>query len=199
MIQDAPEYKEFQWGVTVSHYGLHSSQNATAMLAISILLDAIKPRHIVEIGTGIGGLSVLIGIWAKLNGSNFRTYDSNDQRKYSELFLALGIDFQKKDALEAGVQEIVPHIQQPGVSLVLCDNGDKHRELAIYAPHLKLGDYIMMHDYAKSKEEYIEKIASKYWDWHESNESGAVGHGLTPVFTTLLEYAAWGCFRKEKE
>lgn len=200
MIFDAPEYAHFVRGVTVDHYGLRSSQNQIAMLAISILLDKMRPENIIELGTGSGGLSILIGIWARIYGKNFRTYDKSDQRHTPDIFNALNIQFIQDDVYEAGANRIAPHIQQPGITLVLCDNGDKERELGIYAPKLKLGDYIMMHDYARNKEEFSEKIShGRYWDWHESSENAATSIGLIPVYTELLEYAVWGCFRKERE
>jgi len=197
MIQDAPEYYEYNTRDTVVHYGLRSGQNQTAMLAMSILLDIIKPKNIIEFGTGTGGLSVLIGIWSKLNGANFRTYDNNDQRLYAEIFNKLGIEFICCD-VHALHGDIIPHIQQPGVSLVLCDDGNKHQELEEYAPHLKPYDYIMMHDYSRDLDAYNSRIKPKYWDWHESSEFAGTQLGLTPVYERLLEYAVWGCFRKEQ-
>jgi hypothetical protein len=37
----------------------------------------------------------------------------------------------------------------PGPLLLICDNGDKPRELALYAPGLRVGDCIVTHDYAE--------------------------------------------------
>lgn len=168
------------------------------MMAVSILLDTIRPKHIIEFGTGAGGLSIFIGIWAKINGANFRTYDSSDQRYYGELFNALKIEYICYDIFHH-VDEIFSHIQQPGVTLVLCDNGDKHRELQTFSQGLKIGDFIMMHDYAKNQDVFTQKITPHYWDWHESSEQIALDAGLVPVYEKLLEYGAWGCFRKDKE
>jgi cephalosporin hydroxylase len=165
------------------------------MLAISLLLDTIKPRNIVEFGTGVGGLSVLIGLWAKMNGANFRTYDKSDQRQRPDIFEALGIRFSEKDVF-SHLDEIAGHIQQGGVTLVLCDDGDKPKEIETFAKYLKSGDFIMAHDFIQNDSTH-DRIIPTYWSWRESSEKNGVDSGLTPVYQQLLEYTVWGCFRKE--
>ena len=62
---------------------------------------------------------------------------------------------------------IVDFIQQEGLTLVLCDGGDKVREFSLLSKFLKTNDIIMAHDYAPNREYFEEHYREKIWNWME--------------------------------
>lgn len=196
MIEDAPEYCRFSRTEQFRHFGLKSAQNKVAMNALSILLEVENPKTIVEFGTGFGGLSILLGIWARINGCDFKTYDQTDIREEIHIFEKLSINFECVD-IHTAIPQIAERMRQPGKTIVFCDNGNKHREIVAFAPFLKDGDLILMHDYAKDDRFFSDEIVDKFWGWHESSKKDSENLDLIPVHEKLLEYAAWGCFKKE--
>lgn len=165
------------------------SQTMDTPKVFSQLLEKLRPRRIVEIGTFKGGLTVLLGLYGHLHNCVVSTFDNERARTFDtskvpwDTFLCLGIDYYNWDVFERehGVAEI---ITLPGTTLLLCDGGDKPREFNTFAKYLKPGDVIMAHDYSHTVDDY-EKNQKKRWRWaHEimfHHVAGAVKeHGLKP-------------------
>ena len=55
--------------------------------------------------------------------------------------------------------------------LLLCDGGDKPKEIQIYSEYLQDGSYIMGHDYAPTKDYFHKNIKIKIWNWLELQDS----------------------------
>ena len=53
---------------------------------------------------------------------------------------------RRKDIFE-NADEIIVLIQKPGITVLFCDGGNKVREFKTFAPHLKKGDIIAVHDW----------------------------------------------------
>lgn len=193
MIENAPEYYYYRDGENVRIFGLKAAQNRLAFEGFSILLDLIRPKNIVELGSGYGALTLLVGIWAKLEGASVLAYERGvkDQQLIG-LYGPLGIDMRHEDyAQGTSPQTIVDFIQRPGVTLMICDGGDKPAELAQFGPHLKTGDYIGCHDY------WADKVKiNQYWGWCEASLDSVKDLPLEPVYQELMRYGAWGMFRK---
>jgi cephalosporin hydroxylase len=164
----------------ISFFGLPMQQNLNAPAKISSFLNEIKPVRIIEIGTGMGGLSVLL----KMYGAEFVTYDTNDTRIFDHgIFGALGIDYRRWDCFKRK-DEIADMIGRKGTTLVMCDGGNKHKEFTTFATYLKSGDYICAHDYSNDP---------NIWRWSEIDDDV-----ITPDLEKLhnLDGAAWLCCRK---
>jgi hypothetical protein len=58
-----------------------------------------------------------------------------------------------------------------GITLVLCDGGNKIEEFKILSKYIKKGDFIMAHDYARDEKKFLDDINLKFWNWHEIQES----------------------------
>jgi hypothetical protein len=66
---------------------------------------------------------------------------------------------------------IETYVQSPGISLVLCDGGNKRMQFNILSALLKEGDFIMAHDYAPDLRCFNERIKGKRWNWFEIEDS----------------------------
>ena len=51
--------------------------------------------------------------------------------------------------------------------LLLCDGGNKVREVKQFSKYLQTNSYIMAHDYAKDKYYFKEHLFDKIWNWYE--------------------------------
>jgi hypothetical protein len=185
-------------------FGLQMMQNRHAILAVDRLLralddDGCRPARIIELGTGCGGLSVLFQLHALTSGTAFTTYDhATHGTGARQLFDRLGVDARQAN-LEAPftIAEIARRIQEPGVTLLVCDGPDKIGEVARFAPYLKRGDLVMAHDYAVSRDEFDHHLRGRRWNYCEITESDIVAavdrHGLEPVCADQLSPAAWMC------
>ena len=62
-------------------------------------------------------------------------------------------------------------IQNDGITIVLCDGGDKIREFNLLSKFIKSGDFILGHDYAVDRKTFDDLIDRKVWNWYELSES----------------------------
>jgi hypothetical protein len=95
-------------------------------------------RSIVELGTGEAGFSRYLHIQAEARGLDFATFDlvrMDDHRQPG---------FRRLDIF-AEPAEVIACLHSPGV--LFCDNGDKPREVALFAPLLQPGDLLVVHDF----------------------------------------------------
>jgi cephalosporin hydroxylase len=174
------------------------------------LFDYIKDNkhtlsRILEIGSNRGGLTFTI---SELYGQPIETisYDIDQSRlvmknKYPDVCKANRVDFRLGDCFSSTVtNEIKNFIQNPGLSLVLCDGGHKCREFNTFTPMLKDGDIIMLHDYADTPEDFKPLAKKSIWLWHESTYAGisraVEEHKLTRVLRDEFKTSVWGVFQK---
>jgi hypothetical protein len=115
-------------------------------------IEAIVPKRIIELGTLAGDFSMLIyNLREQIDPDfDFITFDNiiqinNIPPKMS--FCQLDI-FNHIDFIGGMIEEN---------TLVLCDNGDKIREVHALAPYLKNNCVIMAHDYFPTKENFLER------------------------------------------
>lgn len=167
------------------------------------------PAQVLEIGTSQGGLTLLLRNLLdnlNLNNSVLRTYDihesnfvkihTNNNPKVEVLTKNI-FNSSYNDLLEEEREEIFSFIKRPGVTVVLCDGGSKKDEFNLLSNFLKDGDIIMAHDYAPSKEYFLENIFEKVWNWHEiwDDEIAAACNinNLHPFFQEDFLKVAWVC------
>lgn len=173
-------------------------------------IGKINPERILEIGTASGGTTLALNdIMISLNKPNrIRSYEVNEHSWYNYLYDA-GIDLRLKNVFnhaydslnEENVKEISEFIQSPGVTLVLCDGGHKIGEFNELSKYLKIGDYIMAHDYSESIEYYERHIKDKIWNWCEITEEdikkASDDHNLKRYMAEEFQSIVWVCKVKE--
>jgi len=108
------------------------------------------PGQIIELGTGDGQF---IAIIRNLVKCDIRTFDVREANVMAE-----GIIYSDLDVFEN--ENVIADMIRSKKTLLLCDDGDKIREVHTFAKYLDTGDVIMAHDYADNRESFI---ANKYW------------------------------------
>lgn len=154
-------------------------QHPNVEIPFSKLFSETLPAQVLEIGTSQGGLTILLRNLLdnlNLNNSILRTYDihesnfvkihTNNNPKV-EVITKNIFNSSYDNFLEQEREDVFNFIQRDGVTIVLCDGGSKKDEFNLLSNFLKRGDIIMAHDYAPSKEYFLENIFEKVWNWHE--------------------------------
>jgi len=180
--------------------GIGCQQNYRAFQVFYEFLIKIKPKRILEIGTSMGGFTNFLNEISKEENINFHllTYDVNEYPWYSDL-ISSGIDLRIEDIFNWGdkkiKQEVIEFIQSEGVTVVLCDGGDKVGELEIISKYLKEGDFIFAHDYCSTPQKFNEDINGKIWNWHEVSDSDieqiCLENGLEDYDREIFESVVW--------
>lgn len=175
--------------------GIPMCQNRLAVPAWSYAMEIYPPARVIEIGSYNGGFACALGIHASRIGARVVGFDRMEAPSIDLRPLAafLGVEFRQRDIWEAE-GEIADLIRQPGVSYVLCDGGDKPRELATFASYAKAGDVVAAHDY------HVEGSQNTWWGWGEiglaDGAAAAAAHGLNPWLQDHFDMAAWLVYRK---
>ena len=183
-----------------------SQQNHNAYEVFYNLLNEIKPKRILEIGTALGGFTSFLNIVSKENNLNIDilTYDIYDRPWYSDM-RDDGIDVRVEnvfgDNFEKVNDEVIKYIQQDGITIVLCDGGDKIREFNLLSNYIKRNDLIMAHDYAYDIDKYQKDIQYKIWNWCEITEydiyEASVKNNLINYSQNIFDNIVWVCKIKE--
>jgi hypothetical protein len=191
---------------SVSTYMGHGAQqNPHAFEVFYNFLKEIKPTRILEIGTGMGGFTMSLKLHIEdleLN-TDLRTYDVNGSFMHNTL-LENGIDARLEDIFskenEGKFKEVVEYIQSEGVTVVLCDGGNKIFEFRLLSEFIKTGDFIMAHDYAPNESYFQEYVDKKLWNWLEIKDSdiemSVNEYNLEPYMKDEFQKAVWVCKRK---
>lgn len=204
-------------------FGCFMQQVPAALLALNKLINAYNFSTIIELGTHDAGLSTFFALYSALSKvpcrsdnpsepvlyknntyskspTDFYTYDNVCRDKYATDILAnMGAFVRLADILndDVAIQDIRNNISKPGRTLVLCDNGDKIKEFHLYAPSLKSGDFIMLHDWAydATRAEYLKN--NNIWQSWESNwkdiEKCANENNIQQVYQDVFDDVVWFC------
>lgn len=189
----------------ISFFGLEMTQNQNAVIVWDTFFKYLHhlnetPARIIELGTGNGGLSVLMHIYCRSVGAEFFTYDLPFDRgewnlQYGRLFEDLKINYVRADIKKPEVLvEIAEMIESEGTTILLCD-ADKIPEWNSLSPHLKAGDYIAAHDYAPNEEFFWEHMAMRVWSFmhikDEDIKESCEKHHLESVLPDMFLTAGW--------
>jgi hypothetical protein len=128
-----------------------------------------KFQRIFEIGTASGGLTQFISEFSKENNidTEIMTVDIKPVNKklIESGVQSLQIDYTKN------ISEIEKFIKTDKKLLILCDGGNKVKEFNLFSKYIKVGDFIMAHDYADTYEYFETNTKNKKWGWCEINAS----------------------------
>ncbi len=188
--------------------GYTAQQHRDAITVFYDFLADIRPARILEIGTACGGL--ILSIRDHLNAlglseSTIITYDIENRSYYPEL-RAANIDIRIQNIFTHSYTDledetfIKQYIQSPGVTLVLCDGGYKKGEFAILSKFLKVGDFIMAHDYVDTYDNFQQNYLNKIWDWCEIEEKHITNvsklYNLVNYNQDAFDKVVWVCKKR---
>ena len=112
-----------------------------------------------------------------------------------------GIDVRVENIFDSNYQsvkqEVIDFIQQDGVTLVLCDGGNKVGEFNILSNYIKQNDFIMAHDYIDTRENFNQNYYEKIWNWHEISEgdisNACERNNLKSFNKEMFDSVVWVC------
>jgi len=192
-------------GMASRPFGMYAAQNRLAIPTWSYAMEMHPPARLIELGTYSGGFITALALHARFIGAKVVTYDrSPADVQIVPIGRDLGVDFRVADIWQSE-EEIAQLITGPGVSYVLCDGGDKPRELATFARYLKPGDVIASHDYnsLEGTSMPIQEGFLPYWPWVEirkaQGEEVAEQNALRPFYQDHFDMAGWLAYWKPIE
>lgn len=185
-----------------------AQQHEDVFNVFKTFLNEIKPSQILEIGTAGGGFTLFLRDCTNeigLINTQIRSYDVNDI-EYYDLIRKENVDIRIEDLFDEShmkVKEgnlINEFIQQSGTTLVLVDGGYKIGEFIALSELLKVGDFIMAHDYASTLEYFREHIYEKIWNWCEITDSyiedASNKNNLQKYKEEEFQSVVWTCRKK---
>lgn len=156
--------------------------------------------RVIEIGTARGGLSIFLSLCCFMGEMDFYTFDIEVRHrvKVEKLLHRLGSKYKRLNVFrDKGTAEIKSLIELEGRTLLLCDGGDKKKEIQVFSSSLKVGDVIMGHDYFHSRKHFNQQSRWKdcelVWDHIENS---AIEHNLKPVYMSAFSKVFWVCLMK---
>jgi hypothetical protein len=191
--------------VSVYNGSWGAQQNPNVFETFHYFLNDIKPKQILEIGTSIGGFTSFLNYTCKKLGINSHiiSYDINELSWYEDM-KSEGVDVRVENVFTPNYdevkQEVIDFINNDGVTLVLCDGGDKIGEFNLLSNYIKPGDFIMAHDYSQDSETFESNINNKIWNWHEISdkdiEDTCVKNNLISYKKNVFDNVVWVCKTK---
>ena len=185
-------------------------QHEDALQAFKEFISVNKPQRILEIGTADGGLTLALrNILDEMGMSTvpIRSFDVQSRPAY-DLLISQNIEIIVENLFDESYTRlikpdlVIPFIQAPGITLVLCDGGYKVGEFHVLAPLIKPGDFIMAHDYIDTVENFQNHYFGKIWDWQEVKDSDldsvSQEYGLLDVNQDLFKPVVWTCKVKKR-
>lgn len=135
-----------------------------------------KFERILEIGTGLGGLTQFLYEFSKENNVNTEI-TTVDIKPSNEKLIFIGVKSVQMDVLNLqNLPKLNEFLKTNKKLLILCDGDDKPMEFNIFSKYIKPNDFIMAHDYAISYEYFEKNIKhTKKWDWCQIVESDIAG------------------------
>lgn len=186
---------------SISTYnGWAAQQNPYCFEVFFNFLKKNKPKRILEIGTALGGFTYFLKYTCnKLQlDCEILSFDIHGRHYYEEM-VKYGIDVRIENVFDEKYenlkQEIIDFINRDGLTLVLCDGGNKIGEFNLISKFLKKGDIIMAHDYAYDRDTFDKQINLKLWNWFEISEkdieNSCIENNLVDIDRDLFEKAVW--------
>lgn len=138
--------------------GFPMGQNRIAPAVWAYAMEKHPPSNIIELGGGNGAFTIMLALASKNYGARVWSFDrAKPDERWRGLYNYLGIQFCEGDIF-GQIDRIKILIGTPGITYLLCDNGDKLKEFSLLASALKEGDIIAAHDYF---------VDEKLWKWSE--------------------------------
>lgn len=156
--------------------GWVSQQNHNVYETFFNFLNEVKPKQILEIGTALGGFTQFLSYTCNyLNlDTQIISLDIHENSWYKDI-IEMGVEINIENIFLNDYSSIkeryINFIKQDGLTVILCDGGNKIKEFDVLSNYMKIGDIIMAHDYAFDRKYFEDNIFQKVWNWLEITES----------------------------
>lgn len=130
-------------------FGQYARQIAEDLPVWEQVLHYCRPKHVIELGTGNGAFSMWVLLHCIQSGARFTTFDIRKMNRVTKLAHQINLlnHFVQCDVLKNPIPVKTTIIDTKGKALLFCDNGDKLLEVRLYAPVLRPGDILAVHDW----------------------------------------------------
>ena len=117
--------------------------------AIAHIIQTAGIKTVLEVGVEHGGLAAYLRAYGMYTGLAYRGIDITLNALAFAVRDLDGSAIDQRDAWDPRtVHEMAQWLKDaPAPALIICDGGDKPRELHLYAPLLRYGDVLIGHDY----------------------------------------------------
>lgn len=129
--------------------GIEMAHNYYVYHLLSVHLAANTGiKSIIELGTGQGALTAFCGVLGIRYGIPVHSFDSHCwfDAETARFLAQLHVTLHQDDVFSDVGRERIRQIMGGQPTYLICDNGDKRREFATYAPELPQGSLISVHD-----------------------------------------------------
>ena len=181
---------------------LAAQQHHNAFEVFYNFLIEVRPARILEIGTALGGFTQFLKKVSDDNNLNIDilTYDIYEMDWY-ESMRESGIDVKVENIFNYDYtkvdSDVIEFIQKNGITIVLCDGGNKVGEFNLLSKFIKKDDFILAHDYVDNRENFIENYDKKIWNWHEISDdninNACLKNNLEDYNKHIFNSVVWVC------
>lgn len=192
---------------SISCYLTHCAQQSDKVYQVFYeFIRDVKPARILEIGTAAGGFTAFLKLMC--DGCELPTkilsYDINEPAWTFDGLRNMGVDVRVENVFNQTYThvnlEVQEFIHEDGVTIVLCDGGWKIGEFNLLSNYLKVGDFILAHDYAETREHFQEHIYKQIWNWMEIGRAdintAMEKNNLSKYQPDIFETVGWVCTQK---
>jgi len=172
--------------------GHNISQAPEFMMVFNEIFNREQFARVIEIGTFHGGLSLFLAFCCLVKNMKFFTFDirMNGKTAVYNKIRKLGGKFEKANVFQT--DKIKQLILAPGRVMLLCDGGNKPKEIRTFAPFLKQGDVIMGHDYFDTQQNFEHQQKWLSCELVKADIQGACKkHNLAPWYEHVLPEIFW--------
>jgi len=151
-------------------FGGACDQTFAAFFMWEKILNDNKFARIIELGTGRGHTSIMFLLYVISRDGEFYTFDDSTVKNDTPLkeYLNLASHATKANIFNPEItRKIKSIINHRGQTILFCDCGDKVHEFRTFAPVMKKGDIIAVHDWGRAiKTEWVnDVIANNKLTW----------------------------------
>jgi hypothetical protein len=182
-----------------------AQQNYKAFETFFYFLKEVRPKRILEIGTAKGGFTYFLNESChNLNlDCHIISLDINEYPWFDEIKKS-GVDLRIENVFSENYEDVSDYIKEfissEGITIVLCDGNDKKKEFELLSKYLKVGDFILAHDYSFDKEYFEKNINGEIWNWLEITESdievACKKNNLVDYRREIFQSVVWVCKMK---
>lgn len=153
----------------VTLFGEKCDQPFTAFYVWEKFLNEYKRevRRIIELGCDNGGMSTYFALWCHNIKADYHGFDRHGKAAYNNTPVKELIELDKKVKRrniysDDSVNKITGFIQRGGMTVIFADCIDKPWEFGTFAPVIKVGDVIVVHDWDRAiKDKWVAKTLTK--------------------------------------